>query len=473
MSSHRPAVGPAGLRNSGDSSSAGPGDAGSSGDHRAGGEDLFPGLPAVVEWGPDRVSRVRACLHDLGDPHDVWPALHVGGTNGKGTVAAAWDSVLRAAGRTVGLYTSPHLCSVTERYRIAGRPVSRPRLAAVADELREDVERHGLTSFEAATVLAFEIFRRESVGVAVVEVGLGGRLDATNVLRPRLTAVTGVALDHAEFLGDSLEEIAHEKAGIAEAGVPFVTAETDPALVEIFGAAAREAGAPFHRLDPGRDVLELKLGLEGSRFELDTGAWGRLELASALVGRHQATDVALAVRALSLLDDELRPGRDAVVEGIGRMRWPGRLQVERRQDRTWMLDVAHNGAAAEALAGALDRLPLPPPWVLVAGILADKDRRAILSPLLRRVDRAILTCPPSVPPGRRWDPEEAARELDGEGLRRGPEVVRDFATSLERGVVLSRPAGTLIVTGSHYTVAGALRALNLPPCAGSGGSTAP
>jgi folylpolyglutamate synthase/dihydropteroate synthase len=258
---------------------------------------LFPPLPTEVEWGLDRT---RALLAELGDPHRSWPSLHVGGTNGKGTVAAVCAAVLAASGRRVGLYTSPHLCSFAERFQIDGRPVSGERLLDTADGIRAAVVRHGLTFFEASTVLAFEHFRREAVDVAVVEVGLGGRLDATNVLRPAVSVVTNVARDHADWLGETLEEIAGEKAGIAKEDVPLVTAEADPELLALFRRAARRAGAPFRHLEPARAIRDLASGTEGSRFRMETGAWGELALESPLVGRHQAVNVALVLFCLTV-----------------------------------------------------------------------------------------------------------------------------------------------------------------------------
>ncbi|NNK64579.1 MAG: bifunctional folylpolyglutamate synthase/dihydrofolate synthase, partial [Gemmatimonadetes bacterium] len=205
-------------------------------------ERLFPPLPAGVHWG---LQRVEAALEVLGRPERRAPALHIGGTNGKGSVASICASVLRHAGWRVGLYTSPHLCSVRERFQIDGVPIAEDRLIAYADEIRPVVEAHGLTFFEAATVLAFHVFAREGVDVQVVEVGLGGRLDATNVLVPAACALTNVALDHAEYLGDTLEEIAAEKAGILKPGVPAVTAEVRSGPLEVFRSRAVEVGAPL------------------------------------------------------------------------------------------------------------------------------------------------------------------------------------------------------------------------------------
>ncbi len=418
----------------------------------------FPSLPHKVEWGLDRI---RALLSEVGDPHLAVPSLHVGGTNGKGSVAASWAAVLAAAGRRVGLYTSPHLCDFRERIRIDGRPVAPEVLAAAADLLRGPVERHRPSFFEAATALGFVAFARSGVDVSVIEVGLGGRLDATNVVAPLVTAVTNVAMDHADYLGDTLDAIAREKAGIVKPGVPFHTAEEDPSLRAIFREVAASAGAPFHAIRGDDDLRDVSVGPGGTGFTVRTRAWGLLELTTPLVGEHQAVNAALAVRALGELPGELRPARDTVVRGLASVDWPGRVQIEEIDGVRWVFDVAHNTAGVHVLARTLGRLDLPRPLVVVTGILGDKDWRAMLPPLFSLADRAVLTQPPSAPEGRRWHPREVADLL-------GPpppplEVVEDFAEALEKARS-GAAGGTVVVTGSCHTVGDALRALALEPC---------
>ncbi|HAB29479.1 MAG TPA: bifunctional folylpolyglutamate synthase/dihydrofolate synthase, partial [Gemmatimonadetes bacterium] len=186
--------------------------------------ELFPHVPHGIQWG---LGRMEAFLRDTGDPHLGIPCVHVGGTNGKGSVASTVATVLDSAGHRAGLYTSPHLCSFRERFQIGGVPVGDGELRELASELDRDIRRHSLTFFEAATALAFHLFRKKGVEVSVVEVGLGGRLDATNVVAPFLTAITNVDLDHCDYLGSTLNEIAMEKAGIIKSGVPLLTAEPD------------------------------------------------------------------------------------------------------------------------------------------------------------------------------------------------------------------------------------------------------
>jgi dihydrofolate synthase/folylpolyglutamate synthase len=394
----------------------------------------------------------------------VAPALHVGGTNGKGSVASTAEAVLRAAGRHTGLYTSPHLCSVRERFQVGGRPLAASALIGYADEIRSVVAEHGLTFFEAATLLAFHAFAREGVDVQIVEVGLGGRLDATNVLVPVACAITNVALDHADFLGETLPEIAREKAGIIKASVPVLTAETDPELRAVFREVAATVGADLTVFDPERDLAEVDVARDHTAFTTVTRAWGTLRLTTPLIGRHQAVNAGLAVALLDHLPEPLRPSREAVVEGVAVVRWPGRDQIEVMDGRTWVLDVAHNTAGIGSLVAVLDRLDLPRPRVGLVGVLGDKDWRAMLPPLLARLDRAVLTQPPSAPEGRRWDPAEAVAAV--EALPGGPPCPLERIPAFAEALIRARDAagsGTVVVTGSCHTVGDALEALGRVP----------
>jgi dihydrofolate synthase / folylpolyglutamate synthase len=414
---------------------------------------LFPPLPGVVKWGLERTERLLA---GVGDPHRAYPVLHVGGTNGKGSVARIWSGILRAAGLRTGLYTSPHLISFRERIQVDGASLPDSLLEQWAMELRPLILEASPSSFEASTAFAFLALARAEVDVAVVEVGLGGRLDSTNVVSPVVSAITNVAVEHREMLGETVEEIAREKAGIMKPGTPTFTAEDDPRVLEIFAREAERLGVPLVRVPaPGGTV-----GLDGSRFELETGSWGRLELASPLLGRHQLRNVALAVRALEALPPRLPVSAGAVVEGILGTRVPGRLQVEREGERIWLLDVAHNPAGMASLTAALGELELPSPRVGLVGILGDKAWDEMVPELARGVDLLVLTVPESAPPDRRWDPQRA-----GELVPRGRvRVIPSFPAAMEAAREASGARGTVVVAGSLSTVGDALRHLDrIPP----------
>ncbi|MEQ8328945.1 MAG: Mur ligase family protein [Longimicrobiales bacterium] len=417
---------------------------------------LFPPLATGVHWG---LERTLGALEALGDPHRAYPTLHVGGTNGKGSVAATLSAALSQGGRRVACYTSPHLCSFRERFTVRGRALSEAKLTELADEIRPVVVEHGLTFFEAVTVLGFHAFRDAGAEIAVIEVGLGGRLDATNVITPLVSAVTNVALDHADYLGDTLPQIAREKAGIVKPGVPFVTAEADPALVEIFRRVAAGHGAPFQAVDPTREVRDVEVAADHTSFTLTTRAWGDLRVTTPLVGRHQAANTALAVEVLEYLPEGLRPEASDVLAGIAAVRHPGRDQIETIDGRTWIFDVAHNTAGILSLVDTLDRVGLPRPLVALVGVLGDKDWHTMLPPLLARCDSAVLTQPPTAPPERRWSPSEAA---DAVRHVTPLHVEKDFRSALARARA-EAGAGTVVVTGSCHTVGSALTALGREP----------
>lgn len=416
---------------------------------------LFPPLATGVHWGLERTERALA---SLGDPHRSYATVHVGGTNGKGSVTSTVASILSRAGHRTGCYTSPHLCSFRERILVDGRPLAEDALLGYADDVRDAVVRFGLTFFEAVTVLAMHAFREEGVGIAALEVGLGGRLDATNVVRPEVTAVTNVAMDHADFLGDTLELIAREKAGIMKPGVPFATAEAAPDIRELLRALALERGSPFFVVEPP-DADAVEIADDHTTLRLPTERWGELELRTPLVGLHQASNAALAVRVLEQLDERWRPTAEQVVEGVAAVVYHGRDEVERIDGRTWLFDVAHNTAGILSLVDTIDRLELPRPLVALIGVLGDKDWHSMLPPLLSRVDAAFLTQPPSAPEERRWNPIEAANEVDELTVVR---VVEDFVAALGHAAERAEH-GTVVVTGSVHTVGSAMPLLGLDP----------
>ena len=418
---------------------------------------LYARTTGGIRWG---LERTQELLAGVDDPHRRFRALHVGGTNGKGSVSALCEAALRAAhpGRTVGLYTSPHLVSFAERIRIDGQPVDGALFAEAEARLRPAIERTGATFFEASTALAFLCFAEAGVDLAVVEVGLGGRLDSTNVLIPLATAVTNVARDHVEYLGDSLEGIAWEKGGIFKPGVPAVIGEGEPFTMEVLRRRAAEAGAPLVVLDAVARVSEVEVSLEGTRFRLDSERWGSHSIRIPLVGAHQARNAALAAELLGVLPDDARPSWDAMQHGFAEVRWPGRMQVVRQRGGTWIFDVAHNPAGVRALAETLDGLDLPRPLVLLTAILSDKAWDEMLPPLLARGDAAILTVAPTAPEARRWDPEQVASSLDAKIPVR---VIPDLAAALMRAETMA-PYGTVLVTGSVHTVGDALAEMGIP-----------
>ena len=413
---------------------------------------LLPGLPGDVRWGLDRMERVLAAL---GDPHLDYPVLHVAGTNGKGSVAKVWAEVLTAAGLSTGLYTSPHLVSFRERILVDGRPLPDGLLAEWARDLRPLLVREAPSFFEASTALALLAFSRAGVEAAVVEVGLGGRLDATNVVRPAVAAVTSLGLDHTEMLGGTIEEVAAEKAGIFKPGLPVFTAVADRRALGVLEAEAAEREARLHRVR----VPAGRVRLGGIELEVATRRWGTLALECPMTGRHQLENVALAVSALEALPPRIPLSAGALRRGVGRARLAGRFQVERRWGRTWILDVAHNVEGARVLRETLSEGAAPRPRTAVVAILADKPWEAILGELAPAADHFILTVPRSAPPARRWHPEDALALFPPGSAR----VCPDPGAALAEAKSAVPPAGSVIVTGSMYTVGEALAWLGRLP----------
>jgi len=383
------------------------------------------------------LSRVERALQALGHPERAAPVLHVAGTNGKGSTCAMAAASLRAAGLRVGLYTSPHLVAFNERIQVDGAPLSDADLAAAVEAVRAASPWHEagapedrLTYFEVATLAAFVHLARARVDVAVVEVGLGGRLDATNAVAPAVTAVARIGLDHTQLLGETVEAVAREKAGIFKPGVPAVIhAWQPPGVRELLAAEAARVGAPLTVAPAG---------------------WsGPL----ALLGPHQQGNAGLAAAALRALRAAGLPvGEEAIAEGLATARWPGRLE----RVGEVLLDGAHNPDGAAALAAALSALHPGRPAELVFGVLADKDHRGMLSALAPVVRRLHLVTPASA---RARPAAEVAGLAALLGLPADVHGGVAEALACARGAAAGGVgAGPVVVAGSLYLV-GEARAL--------------
>jgi dihydrofolate synthase/folylpolyglutamate synthase len=330
---------------------------------------------------------VRAMLAELGDPHRTFPVLHVAGTNGKGSVCVLAASILQALGLRTGLTTSPHLVRFNERFRVDGRDIEDAALLDLAARV-EDVaarvqDRLGQepTFFECSMAMAFEYFRQEGVDASVVEVGLGGRLDATNVVTPVATAITRISREHEQILGAGIPTIAGEKAGIIKPGVPVICGANAGEALAVIARVARERGAPLVLASEAASVAAVAADLDGQKVRLQTqdNDYGTLTL--PLAGPHQlenlATAILLVERAAEALGIELT--RKAAKAGIEATRWPGRLTVVER-DPPVIVDGAHNPGAGEALAAACRKLLGRAPVGLVMGMCADKDEHEFMRP---------------------------------------------------------------------------------------------
>ena len=402
------------------------------------------------------LERMRALMAELGNPQDAYPTIHVAGTKGKGSTAALCASALRAAGYKTGLYTSPHLLDFCERIQVDGQPIAHEQLAALVEEIKPAVARiPKLTTFELTTALGYLYFARWKVDAAVIEVGLGGRLDATNVITPRVAVITSLSYDHTAVLGDTLTLIAGEKAGIIKPGVPVVSSPQKEEALRVLEKVSAERSAPLTIV--GRDVSYQMLAqsLDGQAFVLkdesgkmkDEENRYSIKLNIPLLGAHQVENAATAYAALKA--SGLGVSDEAIAKGFAAVRWPGRFEIVQRENPTIILDSAHNQDSFEKLAAALETYFPGRKVTLIFGVSEDKHLLAMLTairPLLARVIATRADHP------RALEPEkivEAARQLGVESDAAAP-----VETALKRALDLCQKDGSIVLAaGSLFLVA--------------------
>lgn len=391
------------------------------------------------------LENVSGFLTDIGSPQADLPAVHISGTNGKGSSAAMLASILTAAGHRTGLFTSPHLVSLRERVRIDGDDIPRRSVSAFVDRHRRELTRRKLSFFEVVTAMALEHFARQKVDIAVVEVGLGGRLDATNVLRPVLTVTTDVSFDHVEFLGSTLGQIAWEKAGIVKPGVPHLLGFLPREAEQMQTRVCAERGAPLHRLRPG----DFRYDATSNRFDFAANGFRITGLRPALVGCHQITNAALAVRAASLARDAgFRITKKAVREGLANVLWPGRFQILRRPNLpTVVLDVGHNEKGMRTFLDTFGAMFPGRKARVIIGFVKRKQHQQMIDSLAEiAVDFQLA----ALPTHRSIDVREMKSTLDFHGL---PVQCRGGLDSAWRKTLdQTGPDDIIAIVGSHYLV---------------------
>lgn len=403
---------------------------------------------------------ITALLQRLDNPQQFFPVIHVAGTNGKGSVASLLAAILESAGYRTGLYTSPHLIHFGERFRIGGTvPDDRTLAELVAVVETVDTPEHPATFFEFTTAMAFLLFARARVDIAVMETGMGGRWDATTACNPEVCVITTIGMDHGEFLGSTPKAIAGEKAGILKPGVPVITGVQQSEALEVIRRQAelhqaplRVLGKDFHIRPTASDLY----AYEGKR--LISG------LSPALPGKHQASNLALAIAALESLAEQQSSrfpfSETAIRQGLTRHTWPARIQTL-SENPLVLLDGAHNKEAAEALAAYLEQ-STPTPRTLLFGVLGDKDAAAMLDLLTPLFSRIVLTRPDSP---RSLDPETLAPLLANSLPFDIRPRVRD---ALPFALAHTPKTGCLCIAGSLYLAGEVLALLDLPEKAGRG-----
>ncbi len=417
-------------------------------------------------WGLERrhqkpgLDGTRELLAGLGQPTARFAAVHVAGTNGKGSVCALVERVLRAAGYRTGLYTSPHLVEFRERIRVNGRWASEAALCerlAVLEALPGAGER---TFFEVATALAFDHFARERVDWAVAEVGLGGRLDSTNVLSPVVCAITSIGLDHADMLGETHAEIALEKAGILKPGVPVVSGVEHDVASPVIARRAAEVGSPLFAARDVADVHVVQQGEWGTRLAVECAPWGRFQLQLRLLGGHQRENARTALAVLSRLAAQgMRLELSALREGFAATRWPGRLEACPNEPRLWW-DGAHNlDGVRRACAAWSEDLAFAPPGAIVFAAGRDKDVRAMLARLRALAPEAQLFVAAT-----RNERALSVAELVALAAAAGFTAVGAASVADAVRVALARPAsGRVLLCGSLFAVGEAMEVFGGSP----------
>jgi dihydrofolate synthase/folylpolyglutamate synthase len=417
----------------------------------------------------------------LNNPQNSFRSIHIAGTNGKGSTAAMIASILRAAGFRVGLFTSPHLVSFTERIKVDNVEIREAEVVELTHEIRniifdsqpppaaiQDMNPRTIhaqqsflpTFFEFVTALGFLYFNRKGVEWAVVETGMGGRLDATNILVPAVSVITDISYDHREFLGQTLREISGEKAGIIKKGVPVVSSAQEAEVIEVITKKATEMGSSLHVY--GRDFFSGPRNIDMHGIAFDYQGKERMnDLHISLTGLHQMENASLAIRAMELGMQKGSVPSYAVREGLARAQWSGRLELVKNEGCTYdyLIDGAHNPSASKALADSLEKyfIPFYEKVVLIMGVMADKDMEGMMKPLLPLASEVIFTAPEYE---RAAPPVRLAEYAKAQGF--SPRVEDSVKASMElaRELAGKDPRKTLIViTGSFYTIGEAKSAL--------------
>jgi dihydrofolate synthase/folylpolyglutamate synthase len=427
----------------------------SSSRYRAALEYLYARTTGGVRLGLERTATL---LSELGDPHHRVPAFHVAGTNGKGSTVAAIAGILRHKGMRVATYTSPHLIDFRERIIVDGVPISEDQVVDFIERHADRINELGATFFEATTAMAFDHIARAGADVAVIETGLGGRLDSTNVLDPVAAVVTSIGLDHTELLGTTVEAIAAEKAGIFKRGRPAVIGERWPDTLQQLRRHAQDAHAtPILAVAEELDISHQHVTLDGTRFEAGFGD-DVVEVNIGLIGSHQPANVMAAWMALCAAGEKYVSDLKDLTPALQHMQLPGRFQ---RVGHV-IFDVAHNPAGAAVLAGTLRSLDVPKPVTALIGILGDKDWRPMLESMSSVAQEIIATTPPTAPAERRWHLEDVSRF----GREAGIELraIADFDEALH--LATADESATAVITGSFHTVGDAMARLEVNPLAG-------
>ncbi|MFZ3064500.1 MAG: folylpolyglutamate synthase/dihydrofolate synthase family protein [Nitrospirota bacterium] len=402
-----------------------------------------------IKFGLENTNKLMALMDN---PHLKFNSIHIAGTNGKGSVSAMLASVLQEAGYKVGLYTSPHLVNFTERIRINGKEISEDKVIELTDEIRSRLSASDIadcgdreftpTFFEFTTTMAFTYFAEENIDIAVIETGMGGRLDSTNVIKPLISVITPIDYDHKEFLGDTISAIANEKAGVIKENGLVVSSPQCSEAEKIIWEMSQIRDAQLFVVGKDASAAEIGCDIDGCRFDYKGIENEFKNLLISLAGRHQIQNAATALLAIEALG--LKINETAIREGLGKTKWPGRLEIVSREPMI-ILDGAHNPAAAKRLKEFLIELANDKKIILVLGILADKDISGIVSELTPITENIILTKPDYY---RASDPER----VKGLVKDHSAVIINNIPDAIMHAKEIAMPDDIICITGSLFTV---------------------
>jgi len=406
-----------------------------------------------MKLGLENINRI---LSFLNNPHKSYPTIHIAGTNGKGSTAAIMESILAGSGYRIGLYTSPHLVEFRERIRINGRFIDQKYVTDFFTDVQDKFKSINPTFFEAVTALAFSYFRDEKVDLAIIETGLGGRFDATNVITPLVSVITNIGKDHTKHLGREISQIAYEKAGIIKSGVPVVTAVGNLEAGRVIRQTCKQRKSNLISVFDETQWVIQDISDRNTEMDIFTRSQKYYNLRLTLPGRHQLENAICGIVAAEQaepLNIKLTPTGAAI--GFRDVKWPGRLQ-KIGKDPEIILDVGHNPSAMKTLYEYFKEFYSDRYIIAVFGILADKDSNLMLTELGRFADVMIITKPMTE---RAADPEKLARQASH--LTSNFQVIPHVRDAVKTAIEHAKPDDVILITGSHYTVGEAISQLGV------------
>jgi dihydrofolate synthase/folylpolyglutamate synthase len=393
------------------------------------------------------LSNITAILRRLDNPHEKFPSIHIAGTNGKGSVAAMLHSILCESGYKAGLYTSPHLVDFRERVRIKHEMIEKDFICDFVHDLKDEIDQRGYTFFEVTTALALEYFAKKKVDLAVVETGLGGRLDATNMITPLISIITNIGREHTRHLGEVVSQIANEKAGIVKRGIPTITAVEQPEAFEAIRAVCAQKKSELTRVQDGAAYTLLESSIHGSKFSFSSNSLRYEYLELNLTGHHQILNAITCLTGVHKLRQlGWKVTEPAIRTGLKRVNWPARLEVFRKEPLV-LLDVAHNPPGMRALIQALSQLFSERRIIFVLGVMQDKDHPSILKEVCKKAKLVVLTKPDYK---RAAEPESLRKAMEGTDIP--VEIVPQIKPAYLFALKMAESDDVICITGSHFTV---------------------